>query len=182
MAGELLAQFNASDLFRETSKGYDVVGQTAVYQTNNGASRGLSLPKFISAQLKEYYNGVYFVPAAVLLATGLTFEFILTDDGTSPADLGTVVQLEVTPFNLSTALSVVDWSLAASKGTATTLNVTLGATTGLPKLASVAIAAAGLASLAAGGIFGMRLRRIGDATADTCPGRPILLGGAITNT
>jgi hypothetical protein len=182
MAGELLAQFNASDLFRETSKGYETAAQTAVYQTINGAARGLSLPKFISTQLKEYYNGQWFVPAAVALATGLTFKFMVTDDGTSAPDLGTVIQLEVTPFNLSTALSVVDWSLPASKGTVTTLNVTLGATTGLPILGSVSIVAASLAGLAAGGMFGMRLRRIGDATADTCPGRPILLGGAIINT
>jgi hypothetical protein len=182
MAGEILAQFNASDLFRETSKGYETTAQTAVYQTNAGASRGLSLQKFISAQLKEYYNGQWFVPAAVALVTGLTFKFMLVDDGTNAADLGSVIQLEVTPFNLSTALSVVDWSLAASKGTPTTVNVTLGATTGLPILASVAIADAGLAGLAAGGIFGMRLRRIGDAAADTCQGRAILLGGSITNT
>jgi hypothetical protein len=182
MAGEILAQFNASDLFRETSKGYETTSQTAVYATNNGASRGLSLQKFISSQLKEYYNGQWFVPAAVALATGLTFKFLVTDDGTNPADLGTVIQLEVTPFNLSTALSVVDWSLPASKGTVTTGNVTLGATSGLPVLASIPIVVANLASLAAGGIFGMRLRRVGDATADTCQGRAILLGGAITNT
>jgi hypothetical protein len=182
MAGELLAQFNASDLFRETSTGYKTEAATGLYQTNNGAMRGLSLQKLISAQLKEYYNGVWFVPAAVALVTGLTFKFIVTDDGTNPADLGTVIQLEVTPFNLSTALSVADWSLPASKGTATTVNITLGSTTGLPVLGSLAIANAGLASLAAGSMFGMRLRRVGDAAADTCQGRALLLGGAITNT
>jgi hypothetical protein len=182
MAGEILAQFNPSDLFRESSKGYDAVAQTAVYQTANGASRGLSLPKFISAQLKEYYNGQWYVPAAVALGTGLTFKFLVVDDGTDAADLGKVIQLEVTPFNLSTALSVVDWSLAASKGTVTTVNVTLGATTGLPVIGSLAIVVANLASLAAGNIFGMRLRRVGDNAADTCAGRVILLGGAITNT
>jgi hypothetical protein len=182
MAGELLAQFNASDLYRETSSGYETRAATAVYQTNNGASRGLSLQKLISSQLKEYYNGQWFVPAAVALATGLTFKFLVTDDGTSPPDLGTAIVLEVTPYNLSTALSVVDWSLPASKGTATNVTVTLGATSGLPVLGSVAIVAANLASLAAGGMFGMRVRRVGDNAADTCPGRAILLGGAIVNT
>jgi hypothetical protein len=182
MAGELITQFTASDLYRESSKGYDTVAASVVYQTSVGASRGLGLQKLISAQLKEYYNGIWVLPSAALLATGLTFKLVITDDGTNPADLGTVIQLEVTPFNLSTALSVVDWSLPASKGTPTTGNITLGATSGLPVVGSIAIAEAGLASLAAGNILGMRLRRVGDATADTCPGRAILLGGIIYNT
>jgi hypothetical protein len=182
MAGEILAQFNPGDLFRESSMGFELKAQSVLYQTNNGASRGLSIQKLISSQLKEYYNGVYYVPAAIALATGLTFKLIVTDDGTQAADLGTVAQFEITPFNFSTALSVVDFSLAASKGTATTGNVTLGSTTGLPVVLSIPIVTANLASLAAGGIFGMRLRRVGDATADTCPGRVVLLGGAITNT
>lgn len=183
MAGELCTQFTASDLFRETSSGYDYVNQSAVYATNNGGSRGVSLNKFvIASQLYEYYNLIVYVPAAVAIGTGLTFKLIIVDDGQNSADLGLVVRLEVTPFNLSTALSVVDWSLAASKGTATQASVTLGATTGLPVVASVAIVAANLASLAATDILGVRIRRVGDAATDTCANRVILLGGTITNT
>jgi hypothetical protein len=181
-AGSVLAQFSPADLFRETSAGYDIRMQTVLYQTNFGASRGLSLPKLIASQLIEYYNGMWFTPASIALATGLTHTILLVDDGTNPADLGTAVRIGITPFNLSTALSVVDWSLAASKGTETFVTVTLAATTGKPVIASIPIVTANLVSLAAGSIYGMRLRRVGDNAADTCPGRPILLGGQVADT
>jgi hypothetical protein len=181
-AGSVLAQFNASDLFRESSLGYETKLNTVLYQTANGGSRGLALPKLIQSQVIEYYNGMWYTPTAIALATGLTHKLLIVDDGTSSADLGLVVRLGVTPFNLSTALSVVDWSLAASKGTETFVNVTLGATTGLPVIASVAIVSANLASLAAGSIYGVRIRRVGDNAADTCPGRVILLGGQVNDT
>ena len=181
-AGSVLAQFTPADLFRETSVGYSLAPQSAVYLTSNGATRWLSMPKFISSQLTEWYNGFWFVPAAIALATGLTHTLILTDDGTSPADLGTAVRIGVTPFNLSTALSVVDWSLAASKGTETFATVTLSSTTGKPVTASIPIVTANLASLAAGSIYGLRIRRVGDNTADTCPGRILFGGGQVADT
>jgi hypothetical protein len=182
-AGSVLAQFNASDLFRETSTGYDTRFQTAVYQTANGGTRGLSLQKFlIAGQIVEYYNGIWYVPSSIALATGLTHKLVIVDDGANSADLGLVVRLGITPYNLSTALSVVDFSLAASKGTETFVNVTLGATTGLPVIASIPIVVANLASLAAGSIYGMRIRRVGDNAADTCANRVILLGGQVNDT
>ena len=181
-AGTVLGQFNAGDLYRESSVGYDTKNQTAIYQTANGASRGLTMQKFISAQLTEWYNAIWYVPAGIALATGLTFKLVFTDDGLSAADLGTVIRIGVTPFNLSTALSVIDWSLAASKGTETFVSLTLGATSGLPVTGSIAIVTANLASLAAGSIFGMRIRRVGDNAADTCPGRVLLLGGQVNDT
>jgi hypothetical protein len=182
MAGELLTHFNAADLFRETSVGYDYVNNSCVYATSNGGSRGVSFPKLIAAQLNEYYNGMWYVPAAVAIGTGLTFKLIVTDDGTNSADLGLVARFEITPFNLSTASAPVDWSLSGSKGTATAGNVTLSSTTGVIAVLSIAIVAANLASLAATNILGIRIRRVGDNAADTVPGRVILLGGIITNT
>jgi hypothetical protein len=183
-AGSLVTQFTAADLYRETSLGYNPWAFATQYVTNNGSSRGACFNKFVipGQQLNEYYNGMWILPTLVALGTGLTFKLILTDDGTDPADLGKVVQVEVTPFNLSVALAKVDWSLPASKGTATTQNVTLGATTGLPVIGTVAIVAANLAGLAAGGILGVRIRRVGDNAADTCNGRVILLGGEIADT
>lgn len=182
-AGSVLAQFSPNDLYREAPLGYNPYANATLYSTNNGGSRGLCLNKFVIAgQLSEFYNGMWYVPTLIALATGLTIKLLITDDGTSAADLATVVRLEVTPFNLSTALSVVDWSLPASKGTVTTANVTLGATTGLPTIASIAIVTANLASLAAGSVFGMRIRRVGDNAADTCPGRVVLLGGQVNDT
>jgi hypothetical protein len=181
-AGSLLTQINPSDLFRETSVGYNLPSQSALYQTANGASRGLSMPKLIAAQLIEYYNGIWTLPTLVAVGTGLTHKLILTDDGTDASDLGKVVRIGITPYNLSTALSVFDFSLAASKGTETFANITLGATTGLPVVGSIAIVAANLASLAAGNIYGIRIRRVGDNAADTCNGRVLLMGGVITDT
>jgi hypothetical protein len=182
-AGSLLTQFTATDLFRETPVGYDPKTMSTLYSTNNGTSRGVGLNKFrIASQLYEYYNGMWILPTLVAVGTGLTFKLMITDDGTDSSDLGLVARIEITPFNLSTALSVVDWSLAASMGTATAANVTLGSTTGLPKILSIAIVAANLASLASGNILGIRIRRVGDNAADTCNGRIILLGGEITDT
>ncbi len=187
-AGSLLAQMRPADFTRETAVGYNYVNQSGFYATSNGGSAGISLNKFLGApitttpNLYEYYNAIYVLPTLVALGTGLTFRFIITDDGQNAADLGTVVRLEVTPYNLSTALSVADFSLAASKGTATQASVTLGATTGLPVIGSIAIVAANLASLAAGSILGVRLRRAGEASTDTCANRVLCLGGIITDT
>lgn len=183
MAGELLTQFTAGDLFRETSDGYDYVNQSAVYATSNGASRGVRLNKqFLSTEPSEYYNGMWYVPAAVALGTGLTFKLIVCDDGTNSADLGLVARLTVTPFNLSASGALIDWSVSGSKGTATSGNVTLSSTSGNPVILSIAIVAANLASLAATDILGVRINRAGTNSADTCNGSIILLGGIITNT
>lgn len=101
-AGTILAQFNAGDLYRESSNGYDVVNTSTLYSTSNGGARGIRLNKFvIASQLYEYYNATYYVPSTVALATGLTFKLLLVDDGTNSADPGLVVRIEITPFNLS---------------------------------------------------------------------------------
>ncbi len=187
-AGSVLATFLASDLYRETSLGYNPWSTASQYSTNNGASRGACLNKFsvpgqsTATQPLEYYNGLWIVPAGVALATGLTIRLILSDDGTDPSDLGKVVRIEATAYNLSTALAVVDFSLPASKGAPVAANVTLGATTGLPVIGTVAIPSASLAALATGQILGLRIRRVGDNAGDTCNGRVLILGGVITDT
>ena len=182
-SGTLLAQFQASDLYRESSNGYNYQNTSALFSTANGGSRGIRLNKFvIASQLYEYYNAVYYVPSTVALATGLTWKFILVDDGTNSADPGLVVRLEVTPFNLSASGALVDFSVAGSKGTVTTANVTLNSTSGVPTIGSVPIVVANLASLASGSILGFRLRRVGDNAADTCNSSVICLGGIIYDT
>lgn len=176
MAGELITQFGPQDLFRETSLGFDLKNQSVTV----GAFRGVSLQKLIQAQLKEYYNLAVTVPAAAALATGITIVLNLVDDGTSPADLGTVVDLGVTACNLSGAGALVNFS--ADAGTEATGTATLSATAGNPVQVSIAIANAQLASLAVGNFLGLRIRRIGDNASDTCPGRVVLLGGKVSNT
>lgn len=181
-SGALLAQITPASLCRESSPGYGLAAQSALYQSAMGSSRGLALPKLTTNQLIEYYNGIWVVPDLVDLATGLTHTLILTDDRSSSLDLGKTVRIGITPFNLSVVPASVDWSLAASRGTETFASVTLGATTGLPILATFVIAAANLAGLITGGIYGIRIRRVGDNAADTCNGRVLILGGMITNT
>ena len=179
----VVATFDASDLYRETSTGYDTVNQSAPHITSNGASRGISLNKFfIAGQLTEYYNWIGYIPLNVTITTGLTWKMMITDDGTNSADLGLAVRLEVTPYNLSASGAIVDWSVSGSKGTVTAANVTLSSTSGGVATCSIAIVAANLASLASGNWFGFRIRRVGDNAADTCLGRVLLMGGLVYDT
>jgi hypothetical protein len=181
-AGSLLTHIRPQELYREAVLGYDLINASALYATSFGVTRGLNLNKLISAQLNEYYSGQWVVPTLVALATGLTIKLNVTDDGTTAGDLGKAVVLEVTPYNLSAANAPVDYSLPASKGTATTGTVTLSSTSGAIAAATIAIVTANLAGLAAGGVLGLRIRRVGDNVADTCMNRVLLLGGLVTDT
>ncbi len=179
--GGFLTEWTPSDLFRESSLGFSLGRDTAVYARSSGAARGLSFQKLIQSQLKEYYNGIWFVPDSVNLGVGLTFIMYLTDDGTARIDLGRAVRLEVTPYNFGASGAPVDWSLSTSKGTPTAGTATLSATSGAIVVLSIPIVAANLAGLTADSVLGMRLRRLGDDVADTCLGRVICLGGFIAN-
>lgn len=178
-----LTSFGPDNLYREMSVGYNPYASSALFTTANGGIQGLRLNKFsIAGQLNEYYNLTKIVPASITFTTGLTFKYILVDTGTDSGDLGLVVRVEVTPFNISASGGKVDWSVSGTKGTATASNATLNATSGVPVIGSIAIANAALASLAAGNIFGMRIRRVGDNAADTCNGDVILVGGLVFDT
>lgn len=181
-AGSVLTQIQPGGLYRETSVGYDAPFNSAVYSTSSGSSRGIRFQKLISSQLLEYYSGIYYVPALIALGTGLTCKFAVTDNGADANDLGKVVRLEVTPYNLSTASAPIDYSLTASKGTATAANVTLSTTSGVLATCTIAIVTANLASLAAGNWFGIRLRRVGDNAADTCLNDVLCTGGVVYDT
>lgn len=182
MAGELIATFGVQDLYVERNQGYDDKLKTVQI----GALRGVSLPRLIRASVVEKYNTNVIVAAAAALATGITVVLQLVDDGTDPADLGKVIQLGVQAFNLSASGAKVD--LSGNSGAEQTFTATLSSTSLVSVQASVAIANAQLASLAVGNLLALRIRRLGDTsvwndnTTDTCPGRPVLLGGIIKNT
>jgi len=176
MANELITQFGPADFYRESSYGYNLPAQSCLV----GNVRGLSFQKLIQAQIKEYYNLTCIVPSAAALGTGITVILNLVDDGQNSVDLGLVARFAVTPYNLSASGATVDF--AAGGGTETAGNATLSSTTLNPVQLSIAIANAALNSLAVGNILGLRFRRVGDNSADTAPGRVVLLGGYVKNT
>jgi hypothetical protein len=176
MAGELIAQFNAFTLNRESSAGFNASFQLVTA----GAYRGVSLQKLIQSQLQEYYSFSCVVPAAAALATGITVVLNIVDDTTSSLDPGTVVDIGVTAQNLSAAGAMTNFTTGT--GVEQTGTVTLSATSRNPVQISIAIANAQLSSLAVGNILGLRIRRLGDNASDTCNGRAVLLSGMVKNT
>lgn len=176
MSGELVAQLNATDFYRETSVGYDPVSFSAI----TGLLRGISLPKLITAQLIEYYNAFFVIPANLTLSTGLTFQFRLVDDGSNSADLGTNVVIGASVWNVDKSGFLTN--LTADTPTEVTATVTLSSTAGNPAAGSIAIPSADIPSVAVGDDCLIRIRRIGDNASDTCQGRVILINGYVKNT
>ena len=194
MAGELIDQYRVPDWFRETSVGYDAARSTVIVppaaanpETAGGNMRGLTLNKFLQTTalgytdpVQDYYQAVSLIPTNLTMATGLTFRFNLVDDGTSPADLGLAVVLGVTIFDLSSASFNVN--LSAGNGVEQTATVTLAATAGMPVAGLIAVPLAQLGGAVVGSTILVRLRRLGGNTADTCPGRAVLLNANLNNT
>ena len=164
MAGELIHQFGPYGLSRESTAGFDPGFQLV----SGGAYRGVSLQKLIQSQIQEYYTFTCIVPAAATLATGITVVLNIVDDTTNAVDLGTVLDIGVTPQNLSASGAMTSFS--GGTGTEVTSTITLSATSRNPVQISIAIVNANLSSLAAGNILGLRIRRLGDNVLDTCLG------------
>jgi hypothetical protein len=176
MSGELVAQIDSGAWKRETSIGYDPVLQTVPV----GNTYGIGLQKLIQSQLIEYYQYSFTIPTNLTITTGLTFQFRIVDDGQNAADLGLVVRIGVTVFNIDSGGFLV--GLTAASGAEQTTNVTLSSTAGAPVSGSIAIANAQLASAGAGNNVLIRMRRIGDNAADTCYGRPVIINAHVKNT
>jgi hypothetical protein len=183
MAGELITQIDPGALYRESTGGYDLVGQSVLV----GTMRGVSLQKVnpgsasgTPAVAWEYYNFTFFIPTNLTITTGLTFYFQITDDGSDPADLGKVVKLGVTAKKISTGTATPDLSTGA--GAEQTQTVTLSSTTQQIVQWSLAVANANLNSAGAGDAVAIRIRRMGADAADTCNGRVVLLNGHVKNT
>ena len=183
MAGELVDQIDPGKLYREASAGYDLVGSSAL----TGTMRGVSLQKInpgsssgTPAVPYEYYNFLTTIPGNITMGTGLTFYLTMTDDGADSSDLSTSVALGITVKKLTSAVSADLSTVSAQEQTAT---VTLSATSGLTAQFTLAIGTGThLNSAAVGDQIGVRVRRLGSSTADTCNGRVICLGGHIKNT
>jgi hypothetical protein len=181
MAGEIVAQLQPSDFFRETSVGYDLKLQSAL----SGTLRGLRLQKINPASSSgtpatpaEYLDVVFQIPGNLTMGTGLTFYLLVTDDGTS-GDPGLVAKFGFTVKRLA-ADETTDGS--ASAGTEQTATVTLSSTASGVAILTKAIAAANLDSAAVGDFIAVRIRRMGADTADTAVGSVILLGAYVKNT
>jgi hypothetical protein len=169
---EYIDHLRPRDFFRETSSGYSP--DLSYAMTNDHG--GLTLPKLDD----QGYTAVLNIPGSLTVGTGVTIKVLLTDDGTSAADLGKVVRLGITPKRLVSGADTLDLDTAAA--TETAANVTLDATTGEVVVATVTIANAALDSTVVDNMFGLRVRRIGGNAADTCNGRVVLLSVVVSNT
>jgi hypothetical protein len=185
MASEFVAHFNPTDFQRETDFGREPEMNQIVNLNAGNDLYGLSLPKYQRGNLVSYgYVTTFRVPKNLTVGTGLTFVFYLSDDGTNSADLGTGVKLGVTLLDITQGPSNFNLDVAKTElATEVTVTATLAATTGVASVTTLNIASASLpASLAAGDVLAMRVRRIGTNAADTCNGRVILYCVEVNNT
>lgn len=177
MASEFVARLNG--LRREIdlpNRSFDRM------QCPAGDLDGYWLPKIkvgSTAKLSGYVTS-FVIPASLTMGTGLTLKLPITDDGTIATDVGKVVRLGVA---VKTIVSNTDNSdLETSGGTEQTVDVTLGATSGIIVIGSLAVALANLDSAVVGSLVALRIRRVGDATQDTAVGGVILLDPYVLNT
>jgi hypothetical protein len=188
MAGELVAQLNTRDWYRETAMGYNPVGFSVevgsdTVSQNSGKMVGISFNKFSNTLVNyEYYQGIFTIPANLTVGTGLTFLAQIVDDGKNANDLGLVAMFGATIFNLDAATFKTDLSVGATAGAEQTATVTLSSTSRIPVALSIAIANAQLASAGAGNRVLLRLRRIGSNASDTCNGRVVCIDSYVKNT
>jgi hypothetical protein len=171
MAGELVAQLHPRKWDRVTSVGY-TNAHNAVQLTD---LVGLRLNKLTA----DYYSTVFQLPASLTYATGLTFYFLVTDNGENQGDPGLVLQLGLTVKKLASGDTP---SFATAAGTEQTSNVTLQSTAGQFTLASFAVANANLDSAGAGDVVAVKLRRVSSAAADTMVGSATIIPVAVKNT
>jgi hypothetical protein len=188
MSGELIAQLGCGDLLSEKSMGYD---QSLSAVLGYGMKiRGLSFPKVSTKVSAASYTGIYFIPNALTLAAHTTFVIHVTDDGTNSADLGKVVYFGVTTKPLASTAIDLDMDTTATAqtaylGTEQTGSGTLSTSTGgvLAISITVSTGTGTMGSGAASGIaYGLRVRRMGEAAADTCTGRVIVPLVHVNNT
>lgn len=108
------------------------------------------------------------------LTTGLTFDLMVTDDGSDATDLGKAVVLGVTVKKLVSGTDTLD--IGTDAATEATTTITLDATSGQVVTGSVAITS--LDSITAGDWMLIRIRRVGSHVSDTANGPAVLVGAA----
>jgi hypothetical protein len=135
-----------------------------------GKGVAFSFPKNKAVELDLYVR----IPQLGALTTGVTVEFLLTDDGRNANDLGKVAVFGVTAKNILTDTDTFD--ITVSGGAEQTANCTLNAASGVGEVVKVLVPNANLDSAAISTWLGLRIRRVGDNVADTCIG-PILCVG-----
>lgn len=171
MAAEYSDLLRPRDFLRESSLGYE----SGMVTTLSGDIRGLVLPKLAT----QGYVAVSAVPGAPAMATGLTWYFMLTDDGQTASDLGKVVRIG---FTIKRLINDETTDLDTGAAAEVTVDITLSATSGGVAIGSIAKLANAVDSTAVGEFYGMRIRRVSSATQDTATGRVLLLGVSVKNT
>jgi hypothetical protein len=141
---------------------------------SSGLGTGLRLLKSDTAGFTAIFRAT-----GTAVGTGFTVKALIVDDGKDANDLGKVVRLGVTFKALA---SGTDDLTATGVGTEIEVSGTLDATTGQVVEVSQAVTQAEADGIAALGWGLFRIRRIGTATTDTCPGNPLLLAVEIINT
>lgn len=181
MASEIVAAFNNCDWQRETDMGSEPELQSRL--NPNCDVRGINFTKYARGNLVSYgYLTTFRIPANLTLTTGLTFKWLVTDDGTNAQDLGLAVRFGITLADLTQG-NTLQLETGTELATEAAANVTLSATSGKAVVGSIAIVNANLpASAAVGDFFLMRLRRIGTNAGDTCYGNVLVYAFTVQNT
>ena len=165
MATEAVASLGTGSFTRLSSLGGDPNVNTAL----SNDLRGLSFPRGDEAG----YSATFVVPTGTI-TTGLTFRFIITDDGGDAADLGKAVRFGILAKKLTANATT---SFGAAAGTEVAANVTLSSTASGAAVATIAVTNANLGTPSVGDIVAIRIRRISSNAGDTCQGRVIVVGG-----
>lgn len=163
MAAELVNRWSTMDLQGMRSLGYEP--GMYVGSTPGNLARGIAFPKNKAAG----YQDIIKIQGGATLTTGIKFDFVLVDDGSSAADLGKAIVLGVTVKKLVSGTDTLD--ITAAAGTEQTATVTMNATSGVVTIGTVTVANANLDAAAAGDTVQVLIRRVGDNAADTCFGR-----------
>ena len=172
MANEMIAVLRPKDFFRLNGE----PSQNPYSLTPGGDMGGLRLLKSDS----KGFTAVCVINAEHTVGTGITLKIGVTDDGADSDDLGKVIRLGITVKKLASGTD--DFDIDSAAGTEQTVDITLDATSGQVVEGAKAIANANLDSAGAGDTFLMRVRRIGDASQDTCQGTAVLTHVYIRNT
>ena len=179
MSNEFLQSFNPSQGFAENLGLPSGTAKNPFSQLRNcGLGAGSVMPP-------GQVSSILFlgrVPNTVTLATGLTINLMIADDPLNhPGGGGLVVQLGVTAAPITSGTTTFDETVFGSS-TEVTSNVTMPSTPGAIKAVDIALPIADMNSLAAGGYYMLRVRRIGTATADTDTNSVLHLNTDVRNT
>ncbi len=152
-------------------------GGTDLAVLTNGVYRGASFAPLVTQSILAVKR----LPATAVGATGYTFKLMLAGDPNNSPDTGKVVVMDVA-IGLACSSGAFGAPDTSVLGTANSGTLTLATTVGYAKEVSIAVTAAAAGSAASNAWALIRIRRLGGNVSDTCKGRVMLLGAAVTDT